>query len=40
MMYEAEDNALAFLNMTTEEMDGIMGEVVESVDKISEEIHG
>ncbi len=40
MMYEAEDNALEFLNLTTEEMDSIMGEVVESVDKISEEIHG
>jgi HD-like signal output (HDOD) protein len=40
MNYTAEENALEFIGLSPEDLDSIVDEVVESVDKISEEIHG
>jgi len=40
MNYKIEENTLEFLSMSYEDMDSMVDEVVESVDKISEEIHG
>jgi len=40
MNYKMEDGSLEFLGMTPHDLDGIVDEVVESVNKISEEIHG
>lgn len=40
MNYKIEENTLEFLSLSHEDMDSMVDEVVESVDKISEEIHG
>jgi ribosomal protein L27 len=40
MLYQIEDGAIEFLNLQEEDIGGIKSEVMESVEKASEEIGG
>lgn len=39
MLYQMDDKAMEFLGLQEEELSDIMGEVVESVEKIAEQVH-